>query len=99
MLNYCFIIHNLQQAEAPPAQVVGQPFQPAYGSYGGSGYGGSGYGGSGGGSGFYCFTADSMVKLSNGEIKQMDKLSVGDWVMTENNTQVKFFVTLEIFLS
>lgn len=67
----------------PPVQ---QPIAPSYGggSYGG-GYGG-GYGAGGGGSSLYCFTADTMVTLANGEQKRMDEIKINDWVMSANRS-------------
>ncbi|CAD6187194.1 unnamed protein product [Caenorhabditis auriculariae] len=39
-------------------------------------------GAAGGGSPYYCFTDDTMVKLLDGSAKRMDELKVGDWVQS-----------------
>ncbi|CAB3400763.1 unnamed protein product [Caenorhabditis bovis] len=39
----------------------------------------------------YCFTADSTVKTIAGEIKRMDELEVGEWIMGIGDTGIEFF--------
>jgi hypothetical protein len=39
---------------------------------------------------YFCFSADTMVRLFNGEIKRMDQLEVNDWVMSGTDSGVKF---------
>ncbi|KAI6205544.1 Intein splicing protein [Aphelenchoides besseyi] len=88
-------IEAVEGLELPPGQVpqgliepVAQPAAPAYG--GAPAYG-TGYGSGGGGGGsMFCFTADTMVRLSSGEQKRMDELKQGDWVLSANGSQMVY---------
>ncbi|KAI6173326.1 Intein splicing protein [Aphelenchoides besseyi] len=91
-------VQAVEGLELPPGQVpqgliepVAQPAAPAYGgapAYG-NGYG-TGYGSGGGGGSMFCFTADTMVRLSSGEQKRMDELKQGDWVLSANGSQMVY---------
>uniref|UniRef100_A0A915D9Y1 Uncharacterized protein n=1 Tax=Ditylenchus dipsaci TaxID=166011 RepID=A0A915D9Y1_9BILA len=37
-----------------------------------------------------CFSADTFVRTSEGEIKRMDQINLGDWVMAANGSDVIF---------
>ncbi|KAI1732429.1 hint module domain-containing protein [Ditylenchus destructor] len=63
------------------------------GSYAaGSGYrgGGGGYRGNGFGAGAFCFTGDSTVLTSNGVVKTMGELKIGDWVLSSNSEKLVY---------
>lgn len=67
----------------------------SYGNSQGSGYSAVNTQGSDAGSSFlqfcpsmYCFSADTNVRLSNGEIKRMDELNINDWVLSADDSQV-----------
>ena len=43
-----------------------------------------------GGTGFFCFSADTLVQLSSGKVKRMDELSTNDWVLSANNERLVY---------
>uniref|UniRef100_A0A914DMP8 Uncharacterized protein n=1 Tax=Acrobeloides nanus TaxID=290746 RepID=A0A914DMP8_9BILA len=58
-------------------------------SYGGGAPQGGCGGSSCGGSGFYCFSGDTIVETSIGP-KRMDELKLNDWVLSANGSEVLF---------
>lgn len=67
----------------------------SYGSSQGSGYSAVNTQGSGSSSGYFpdcpslfCFSADTTIKLSNGQTKRIDELNINDWVLSANTSQV-----------
>ncbi|KAI6191531.1 hypothetical protein M3Y97_00238400 [Aphelenchoides bicaudatus] len=73
-----------------PQGLIEQPVQPVQSapSYGYASAPSYGYGG--GGSSMFCFSADTTVRMSDGETKRMDELNVGDWIQSANTSQVVY---------
>uniref|UniRef100_A0AC34QKX9 Uncharacterized protein n=1 Tax=Panagrolaimus sp. JU765 TaxID=591449 RepID=A0AC34QKX9_9BILA len=75
---------ELPEGQVPP-NVVNPPADAGAGS---SGYYPVNTGGSGGGwsswleCGFFCFSSDTLVKLSTGDMKRMDELEIEDWILS-----------------
>ena len=40
--------------------------------------------------GFFCFSADTLVRLASGGVKRMDELTINDWVLSANSEKLVY---------
>uniref|UniRef100_A0A914LPV9 Hint domain-containing protein n=1 Tax=Meloidogyne incognita TaxID=6306 RepID=A0A914LPV9_MELIC len=86
---------EIELSEDTPVQIIedeeqnygGGPNQEYY-DPGGGGYNNYYYYTKPASSYFQCFSGDTKIRLDNGKLKRMDKLSVGDWIYSTNRSRI-----------
>ena len=43
-------------------------------------------------SGYFCFSADTLVQLASGKVKRMDELSIDDWVLSATDKEIGYSI-------